>query len=72
MGEPIRRDAATVALLRDNTGAHAPGSRLEVLLLARPGASRFAPGAEVFPGGSVDPSDSDPGWRHTFAGRARA
>jgi 8-oxo-dGTP pyrophosphatase MutT (NUDIX family) len=72
VGEPVRRDAATVALLRDATGPHAPGGGIEVLLLARPGASRFAPGAEVFPGGSVDPSDADPGWRHASAGRARA
>lgn len=72
MGVPIRRDAATVALLRDGSGPDAPGGGLEVLLLARPAASRFAPGAEVFPGGSVDPSDADPGWRHAVAGRPRA
>ena len=57
MGGPSRRDAATVALVREDPG------RLEVLLLSRPADSRFAPGAEVFPGGAVDPSDSDPGWR---------
>jgi 8-oxo-dGTP pyrophosphatase MutT (NUDIX family) len=71
VGVPIRRDAATVALLRDGPGPDAPGRGIEVLLLARPAASRFAPGAEVFPGGSVDPSDADPGWRHTFVSAAR-
>jgi 8-oxo-dGTP pyrophosphatase MutT (NUDIX family) len=57
VGGPSRRDAATVALVRQDSGL------LEVLLLSRPADSRFAPGAEVFPGGAVDPSDSDPGWR---------
>jgi 8-oxo-dGTP pyrophosphatase MutT (NUDIX family) len=30
---------------------------VEVLMLKRPAAMRFAPGAYVFPGGSVDPAD---------------
>ena len=47
------RDAATVVLLR-------PGADgFEVLLLCRTRAMDFAPGAHVFPGGSVDPGDSD-------------
>lgn len=66
MGLPSRRDAATVALLRDDSGG------LEVLLLSRPADSRFAPGAEVFPGGAVDPSDSHPGWRQLSWIPARA
>jgi 8-oxo-dGTP pyrophosphatase MutT (NUDIX family) len=66
---PIRRDAATVALLRDGSGPDAAAVRLEVLLMARPAASRVAPGAEVFPGGSVDPSDAHPGWRKISAGQ---
>lgn len=45
------RDAATVVLLRD-----AP---LEVYLLRRKATMAFAAGAYVFPGGSVDPRDSD-------------
>jgi 8-oxo-dGTP pyrophosphatase MutT (NUDIX family) len=47
------RDAATVVLLR-------PG--VEVLMLARARAMDFAPGAHVFPGGSVDPDDADVPW----------
>ena len=43
--------AATVAVLRPA----APG--FEVLLLGRTRTMDFAPGAHVFPGGSVDPSD---------------
>jgi 8-oxo-dGTP pyrophosphatase MutT (NUDIX family) len=50
----VPRDAATVVLLR-------PGgsSGFEVLLLCRTRAMDFAPGAHVFPGGSVDPGDAD-------------
>jgi 8-oxo-dGTP pyrophosphatase MutT (NUDIX family) len=50
------RDAATVVLLRS-----APAG-LEVLLLARARAMDFAPGAHVFPGGSVDPEDASVQW----------
>lgn len=52
------RDAATVVLVR-------PGEDgIEVLLLCRARAMDFAPGAHVFPGGSVDPLDTNPdiGW----------
>lgn len=49
------RDAATVMLLRQG----AAGS-VEVFLLRRVAKMAFAPGANVFPGGSVDPSDADP------------
>ncbi len=54
----VPRDAATVMVLRP-----APGG-VEVLMLRRPAAMAFAPGAYVFPGGSVDPGDGDPriGW----------
>ncbi|GGO13538.1 hypothetical protein GCM10010116_27310 [Microbispora rosea subsp. aerata] len=45
------RDAATVVLLRDDP--------LEVYLLRRKATMAFAAGAYVFPGGSVDPRDSD-------------
>lgn len=49
------RDAATVVLLRT-----APvGAGIEVLLLCRGRAMDFAPGAHVFPGGSVDPRDGE-------------
>ena len=52
------RDAATVMVLRQ-----APGG-LEVLMLRRTAAMKFAPGAYVFPGGSVDAADfsAEIGW----------
>jgi 8-oxo-dGTP pyrophosphatase MutT (NUDIX family) len=43
--------ASTVALLRD------AGGGVEVCMLRRPGASSFAAGAIVFPGGALDPAD---------------
>ena len=53
----VPRDAATVILLRQ-----APG--VEAFLLQRTEILEFAPGACVFPGGSVDDGDADPaiGW----------
>jgi 8-oxo-dGTP pyrophosphatase MutT (NUDIX family) len=45
------RPAATVVLLRDAAGGP------EVYLLRRVRAMSFAPGAHVFPGGSVEPGD---------------
>jgi 8-oxo-dGTP pyrophosphatase MutT (NUDIX family) len=49
------RDAATVMLLR-------PGPRgLQVYMLRRKSSMAFAAGAYVFPGGSVDSSDSEDG-----------
>lgn len=51
------RDAATVMLLRDTPGG------VEVFMLRRAATMAFAPGAYVFPGGSVDPGDASPvGW----------
>ncbi len=50
----IPRDAATVMLLRDG-----PAGPLEVYMLRRKPSMAFAPGAMVFPGGSVDPRDAD-------------
>ncbi len=48
------RPAATVVMLR-------PGAAgLEILLTHRPATMAFAGGAHVFPGGRVDPADSDP------------
>jgi 8-oxo-dGTP pyrophosphatase MutT (NUDIX family) len=49
------RDAATVMLLR----AAGPGGGLEVYMLRRKSSMAFAPGAFVFPGGSVDARDAD-------------
>lgn len=53
------RDASTVIIVRE-----APGGGVEILLMKRPAAMKFAAGAYVFPGGRVDPADSDPriGW----------
>jgi 8-oxo-dGTP pyrophosphatase MutT (NUDIX family) len=48
------RDAATVMLLRDGSAGG-----LEVYMLRRQPSMAFAPGAMVFPGGSVDPRDAD-------------
>jgi 8-oxo-dGTP pyrophosphatase MutT (NUDIX family) len=58
------RDAATVMVLRPESADGQPGDAPEVLMLRRPAAMAFAPGAYVFPGGSVDPADTDPdiGW----------
>jgi 8-oxo-dGTP pyrophosphatase MutT (NUDIX family) len=53
----VAADAATVILLRQRSG-------VEAYLLRRVRALEFAPGACVFPGGSVDAADADPdiGW----------
>jgi 8-oxo-dGTP pyrophosphatase MutT (NUDIX family) len=60
------RDAATVMVLRPATegatcGAPEASAGIEVLMLRRTAAMKFAPGAYVFPGGSVDEADGDPG-----------
>ena len=60
------RDAATVMVLRSTEQPpQAPGQDLQVLMLRRTAAMKFAPGAYVFPGGSVDPADygAEIGWR---------
>jgi 8-oxo-dGTP pyrophosphatase MutT (NUDIX family) len=53
------RDAATVMLLRP--AEHTPGTDtgLQVYMLRRMPTMAFAPGAFVFPGGSVDPRDAE-------------
>lgn len=57
------RDAATVMLLRPAAGEPAagtgPGYGFEVYMLRRKPSMAFAPGAYVFPGGSVDLRDAD-------------
>jgi 8-oxo-dGTP pyrophosphatase MutT (NUDIX family) len=58
----VPRDAATVILLRQGTGAGpGAGAGVEAFLLRRTAELEFAPGACVFPGGSVDERDADPG-----------
>ena len=57
------RDAATVMLLRPaaqgDSGGAAGAEGLQVYMLRRRPSMAFAPGAYVFPGGSVDASDAD-------------
>src|SRR6516162_1778013 len=60
------RDAATVMLLRPSpgggqpAGTDAPGAGgLQVYMLRRQSSMAFAPGAFVFPGGSVDARDAE-------------
>jgi 8-oxo-dGTP pyrophosphatase MutT (NUDIX family) len=56
------RDAATVMLLRpaaDGGAEPGPGLGFEVYMLRRKPTMAFAPGAYVFPGGSVDQRDAD-------------
>ena len=53
------RDAATVMLLRPAAAGPGPGAGFEVYMLRRMPSMAFAPGAYVFPGGSVDQRDAD-------------
>ena len=65
---PKPRDAATVVVLRDAAPAAGlardEGPGVEAFMLRRVSSMAFAPGAYVFPGGSVDPRDGDrsTGW----------
>jgi 8-oxo-dGTP pyrophosphatase MutT (NUDIX family) len=73
----VPRDAATVILVRQATRPETePGTDtagVEAYLLLRTQALEFAPGACVFPGGSVDARDADPGIAETgWAGPAPA
>lgn len=52
------KPAATLILVRDAEG----GDAIEVFCVQRSGKSAFMGGAIVFPGGKVDPSDSEDGW----------
>jgi 8-oxo-dGTP pyrophosphatase MutT (NUDIX family) len=54
---PTPRPAAGVILARDTAAGP------EVLLVRRRADVGFAAGAYVFPGGTLDEEDSDPGWR---------
>jgi 8-oxo-dGTP pyrophosphatase MutT (NUDIX family) len=68
----VPRDAATVILVRPGAGTDGAAG-VEVYLLQRTEALEFAPGACVFPGGSVDERDADPGIAETgWAGPAPA
>jgi 8-oxo-dGTP pyrophosphatase MutT (NUDIX family) len=60
----VARDAATVILLRPGPVGPSGPDGVEAFLLVRTAILDFAPGACVFPGGSVDDRDADPevGW----------
>ncbi|MEZ5311401.1 MAG: NUDIX domain-containing protein [Microthrixaceae bacterium] len=59
------RDAATVVLVRQGSGG------LQVCMLQRNLKSDFVGGAYVFPGGAVDPEDSDPAYEKlSFGGQS--
>ena len=60
------RDAATVMLLRDGSDG------LEVCMLQRNLKSDFVGGADVFPGGGVDPEDAEEDLEQVFVGRSDA
>src|SRR5579872_1458310 len=61
-GPPVTpRPSATVLLVRD-------GDPWELLLVHRPGGADFAPGAYVFPGGTVH--EDDGGWPDQIAAAA--
>ncbi len=60
----VARDAATVILLRPGPDGPGGPDGVEAFLMVRTAILDFAPGACVFPGGSVDDRDADPevGW----------
>jgi len=58
----IPRPAATVLLLRDGPAG------IEVFMATRHQGSSFMPGILVFPGGAVDPDDSEPGLMESASG----
>jgi 8-oxo-dGTP pyrophosphatase MutT (NUDIX family) len=61
-GSPPREASLDVA--PDTMAPFAIGRDIQVLMLRRTAAMKFAPGAYVFPGGSVDPADygAEVGW----------
>ena len=62
-GEPVgTRPAATILLLRDQ-----PNGQFEVLMTKRSDNASFAPGVYVFPGGTVDASDTQASEVKTYA-----
>jgi glyoxylase-like metal-dependent hydrolase (beta-lactamase superfamily II)/8-oxo-dGTP pyrophosphatase MutT (NUDIX family) len=58
----IPRPAATLILVRDTSHG------MEVLMLQRSHQASFIPGGYVFPGGAVDPEDSDPAFLEHVTG----
>ena len=68
MTNPVAFDAATVIIARESEPV---GRGVEILLIARHPASRFAAGEYVFPGGRVEPEDAAPGIEAVCAGLSR-
>ena len=68
MTAPLAFDAATVIIARES---EPDGHGLEILLIARHPASRFAAGEYVFPGGRIEPEDAAPGIEAVCAGLSR-
>jgi 8-oxo-dGTP pyrophosphatase MutT (NUDIX family) len=62
-------DAATIMLLRPCQEAGVKD--IEVLLVLRNPKSSFVPGYHVFPGGSIDPEDYEPGMERFISGISR-
>jgi 8-oxo-dGTP pyrophosphatase MutT (NUDIX family) len=65
------RPAATVLLVRDAVGDDREPA-IEVCMLQRRPDASFAPGAHVFPGGSVDEADGDAAFESLCRGRTDA
>jgi 8-oxo-dGTP pyrophosphatase MutT (NUDIX family) len=61
------RQAASVILLRDGTGAESGAGTLEVLLVKRTPEARFMGGVWVFPGGAVDAQEGEGDAAHRIA-----
>jgi 8-oxo-dGTP pyrophosphatase MutT (NUDIX family) len=61
------REAASVILLRDGTGAESGAGTLEVLLVKRTPEARFMGGVWVFPGGAVDAQEGEGDAAHRIA-----
>jgi len=66
------RPAATVMMIRSASTATAGTNELEVFMLRRTGRAAFGAGMFVFPGGRVDPSDSDAALAAVCVGRTDA
>ncbi|MGH9244133.1 MAG: NUDIX hydrolase [Acidimicrobiales bacterium] len=64
--EVTPRTAATVMLVRDGDAG------MEAFMVRRVASAGFAAGAYVFPGGTVDPADRDPGYARWCPGRTDA
>ena len=60
---PVRLAATVLAVAPTEAGAGSDGFDWKLFMVQRSKKASFMPGAYVFPGGVVEPSDSDPHWR---------